>query len=813
MLSRLINRLTRRIHGAPPLPAGEKTPSPSEDTTPSRGVPLIPSWEPGETILGRYQVDQVMSGAMGKVYISKHLGWGIRIAIKAPRPEVLSDREGMRRILKEANSWVRMGMHPNIASCYFVQTIDRIPHIFIEYIDGGSLSDWIKSGRCRNLRTALSLAIQFCHGMEYTHRQGIIHRDIKPANILISKNSLVKITDFGIVLAHGDSRADNGSGPGPAPADPEATVGFRGTVGYASPEQFRDAHTVDLRTDIFSFGICLWLMLCGKKPFTSNGVRQPIPDPVPADPDVSFPASLKEVLTRSVAFSPDDRYSDFAGMRQALNDAYVAVFKTACPYAELNNVDLRADSLNNRAVSLFELGQDQEAAACLQKTLEINDILPEAVYNMLLLQWSSGQMKPARILRQIETSRKRGIQAPWFKDLEAAVKRGAAGNVKGRSGQASPSFRLCIPKNSLEIFREGQLHASVQRNLLDHIENKRYAACHDILMTSWHNSCYRKDPIFNQVYDRLLRVGTKRKVVGVQRFLTLKGFGAPTSHLAYIRGTKKIVSAGPDGKIILRDLTSSRQVAFLNQDDRPVTSLAACPQGKHLAVGKEDGTISLFSTQTGKLLARDNSHSGAVRALAFSDNGRSLASGGGDGTLKIRKLSDGTEIAVSVKEGGAVRAVAFVHKGQKLLTGSEDGSLRLSEADGRECSRIIEAHAMPVVALAAAPDGIRFVTASTDRSIRCWESTTGRCLRSIAAHEEAISSVLFLEDNQTLASGCEDDLIKLWDSTSGDCLAILDGRGDGIESLAPGPKAHTFLSGRKDGAIVLWMIIYQLDFE
>lgn len=813
MFSRLLKRFGRRKDKELFPPAAETASRPTGDPAPGRALPQVPSWEPGETILGRYRVDQVMSGAMGKVYISEHLGWGIRVAIKAPRQEVLSDREGMRRIIKEANSWVRMGMHPNIASCYFVQAINRIPHIFIEYIDGGSLSEWIKSGRCRNLRTALSLAIQFCHGMEYTHKQGIIHRDIKPANILITKNSLVKITDFGIVLAHGDPRDDDGSGPAPDPADPEVTVGFRGTVGYASPEQLRDSHAVDLRTDIFSFGICLWLMLCGKKPFAGNAVRQPIPDPVPAAPDVVFPASLKEVLTRSVAFDPDDRYPDFSEMRRALNSAYRDAFKTTCPYAELNNVDLRADSLNNRAVSLFELGEEREAAACLQKTLEINDILPEAVYNMLLLQWRSGHMKPSRVLRQIETSRKRGIQAPWFGDLEAAVKRGAAGNDTARDGQAAPSLRLCIPRNSLEIFREGQIHASVQRNLLDHLENRRYSACHDILMTAWRNSCYRKDRVFNQVYDSLLRAGTKAKIAGVQRFLTLKGFGAPATHLAYVQGSKKFVSAGPDGKVILRDLASSRQVIFLSEDASPVTALASCPLGKHLAVGKEDGTISLFSAQTGKQLAGGISHSGPVRALAFDGKGRHLASGGADGLLKIRKLSGGPESTVSVKEAGAVRTVSFAGKGPELLTGSEDGSLRLWEAGGRECRRIIEAHAMPIVALAGAPDGSRFVSASADRSLKCWESDTGRCLKSIAAHDESISSVLFLADNRTLVSGCEDDLVKLWDSASGECLSVLDGRGDGIFSLALGPKAHTFLAGRKDGAIVLWMIIYSLHFD
>ncbi|MGV1099193.1 protein kinase domain-containing protein [Thiovibrio sp. JS02] len=776
-------------------------------------MPQVPVWQPGDTILNRYRVEQVMSGSMGNVYISEHLGWGIKVAIKSPRPEVLSDREGMRRILKEANSWVRMGMHPNVASCYFVLGINKIPHLFIEFIDGGNLSDWIKSGRCRNLRTALSLAIQFCHGMEYTHKHGIIHRDIKPPNIMITKNSLVKITDFGILLAHGDKETGSGEVPGAGKDDHDATIGFRGTIGYASPEQLRNAHTVDQRTDIFSFGLCLWVMLCGNKPFTNNAVEHAIPTPVSNAPGVKLSPVLKEILTKSIAFHPDDRYASFAEMRSALNDAYSAAFNTACPYAELSNIDLRADSLNNRAVSLFELGESAEAEECLARTLEINDMLPEAVYNMILLKWRSGKMKPARILRQIEATKKRGVQTPWLNEMEVAVKRSLVGDTPDGAKQKFPEFRLCIPKNSLEVFREGQLHLSVQRNVLDHLENKRYQSCHDILMTAWQNSSYKKDRTFNKVYDQLLRVGKKQKIVGVQRFLTLKGYGSPATSLVYVPESKKFVSAGPDGKVILRDLGSSLPALFLSDGGSGVSALAVCPKGKHLAVGREDGTITLFSPQSGKVVANETGHSGAVYALAFSDTGRHLASGGADGLMKIRKLSTGPETTVSVKEGGALRSILFVNKGLELVTGSEDGTLRLWESGGKECVRIIEAHAMPVITLADSPDGMRFATASTDRFIKCWEHSTGRCLRSIKAHEETVSSVLFLRDNRTLASGCEDDLVKLWDSDSGESLAILDGRGDGIYSLAYGPKPHTFLAGRKDGAIVLWMIIYQLHFE
>ena len=812
MLSRLFNQINKwKKDGLPGIPGEVSTKAPQP--SPSLKIPQVPVWTPGDTILNRYHIEQVMSGSMGNVYISEHLGWKIKVAIKAPRPEVLADREGMRRILKEANSWVRMGMHPNVASCFYVLGINKIPHLFIEFIDGGNLSDWIKAGRCRNLRTALSLAIQFCHGMEFTHQRGIVHRDIKPQNILITKNSLLKITDFGILLAHGDTDTGDGQVPGADTADHEATIGFRGTLGYASPEQLRNAHTVDLRTDIFSFGLCLWVMLCGKKPFINNAVAHKIPTPTPAAPDIKFSAALKTVLRKSVAFNPDDRYQNFSEMREALNEAYTAAFNATCPYAELSNIDLRADGLNNRAVSLFELGESREAAACLNKTLEVNEMLPEAVYNMILLNWRSGT-NPAKIIRQIETAKKRGITAPWLTEMEAAVKRSMVADKVELEKQQFPEFRLCIPKNSLEIFREGQLHSSVQRNILDHLDNKRYGPCHDILMTAWKNSSFKKDKIFNMVYHRLLLIGTKEKVLGVQRFLTLGGNEGPITHLAHIPNTKKFVAAGPAGKITLHDLgTSSQHGIILEKDGSAVSALAVCPQSNFIAVGAQDGTICLFSAKTGALESREPAHTGPVHALAFNENGRHLASGGADGIMKIRKLGTGPEMTTSIKEGGAIRAITYTTNGLNLVTGSQDGSVRFWETNGKECTRIIEAHAMPVIALANSSDGQRFVSAGTDRHLKVWEHNTGRCLKSIKAHDETISSALFLQDNQTLISGCEDDIIKLWDSNSGECLAILDGRGDGIYSLAHGPKPHTFLAGRKDGAIIFWMVIYQLHFE
>jgi tRNA A-37 threonylcarbamoyl transferase component Bud32 len=766
-------------------------------------VPSSPEFQPGDLIMDRYRVEQVMSGSMGNVYISEHLGWAVKMAIKSPRQEVLADREGMKRILKEANSWIRMGMHPNIATCYYVLAIRKIPHLFIEYVDGGSLADWLKTGRCRDLRTALSLAVQFCHGMEFTHEHGIIHRDIKPANVLITRNSLLKITDFGILLTTADrdgALIDSG--------EEDFTVGFRGTPGFASPEQFNNAHAVDRRTDIFSFGICLWLMLCGTKPFQKNSIRTAIPQPVALDPRTPFPQVLTEILKKCVAFEPDDRFQDFVSLRQALDEAYAAVFKASCPYAVLPRIDMRADSLNNRAVSLFELNKAALAEEFLLQALEADDVLPEAIHNLILLRWWRGQLAADRATRKVEAAMKRLGQLPLL--LELRERLAAAGHEEGASGK--PELRLCQPQNSLAVFRHGQLHQSVGRNMLDHLENGNYAACQQVFLTAWRNDNFKKDKAFNSIYERLLGQGRKQKVESAQRVAIFSGSGQPVDCLAYVPFSRKVVAGSHGGRIVIWDLVMKKKLSTLGDPDLPVQCLAANPKGGDVAAGIGDGTISVWSVDTFTKKASYGFHAAPVTSLAYSSDGRWLFSGAGDGSLVTVHLPTGREIRYQA-EGGAVRALIVGDQGRTFVTGSEDGKIRFWQTGGQECLRVVEAHGLAVCGLTAMENGSRFASAGGDRLLKIWDTAAASCLMTIEAHEEAVTSVMMLADGAHLVSGCEDDIIKVWNMEDGDCRLVLDGRGDGIISLATGPKPHMFFAGRADGAVLLWMTIYSLAFE
>jgi hypothetical protein len=161
-------------------------------------VKTLPVWKPGDEILGLYRVEDVLEGGMGRVYIAHHKGWNVNLAIKSPNEMMLSDRNNFARILREADSWTELGLHPNIAYCYYVRSIEDVPHIFVEYVDGGNLRQWIAEGKCIDYRVSLDLAIQFCHGMEHAHSKGMIHRDIKPKNVLMTKEGQLKVTDFGL---------------------------------------------------------------------------------------------------------------------------------------------------------------------------------------------------------------------------------------------------------------------------------------------------------------------------------------------------------------------------------------------------------------------------------------------------------------------------------------------------------------------------------------------------------------------------------------------------------------------------------------
>ncbi len=812
MLTNILNKFKSAVQKPPPPDQEPRT------TSKNKNLPVLPEWRPGDILLDRYQVEKIFSGAMGKVYIAEHLGWKISMAIKAPRPEVLANPEGAKRVLNEADKWVRMGMHPNVATCYYVLNINKIPYLFIEYVDGGDLSSWITTGRCRDIRTVLSMAIQFCHGMEFTHAKGIIHRDIKPQNILLTQNALLKITDFGIIQT-ADSPPARQNGLSSDSKD-EHTVGFRGTPGYASPEQFRDSHAIDKRTDIFSFGICLWLMLCDKKPYANNAIQEE-PKPPSGMHKIKFPAILLKIMTKVVAFDPAQRYANFSSLRHDLNQAYIDLFKISCPYMEMNFTDLQAENLNNRAISCLEIGRMKEGALLLNKAMENNDILPEAIYNFTLLRWKNGRTKPESLLRQLDAIKQRLGQSIILEALTQSIKCEILGRVWADNDAETdtppqkpknfyPEFMLCLPKNSTDVFRAGQAHQATQNNLKYLFKQKKYEACYEVLMKAWQGFGFRKDKLFIDIYEKLYAICSQGEIKGVIRMTTIPSSGTTSNALTFLPAPKKILSLSKSGKVALQSYGRHKKISTLGKF-QGIRTVALSQDSTMLALGGQDGIkiMSLADGHEQMSLKTKN----PITALAFSADNLYISAGNNQGTVQTFLISKGQNLATQPTKSGAIRSIIYFNKGLDFVTGSEDGSLRFWNDGGQECIRIVEAHAMPITSLSTASNGLSFISSSADRLIKIWDRQKGNCIKSITAHDDQINAALVLPDNKHIVSGSDDDIIKIWQIKDGTCLHILDGRGDGIRSITIGPKPYIFLAGRNDGAIVIWMIVYALAFD
>ncbi len=274
------------------------------------------------TIVGNYKLtDKLGEGGMGAVYKGIDLMLEREVAIKALRPELLSNPDLVERFRSEAVTLAKLN-HPHIATLYsFFRQGDEF-FMVLEFVPGETLEALVR--RCGALTDgqAAYLVNQALNGIAHAHEAGIIHRDIKPANLMLAPNNAVKVMDFGIARALGNNRMTRAGR-------------LVGTIEYMSPEQIR-GQEVDARSDFYSLGAVLYEMVTGRLPFHSDSewelMRAQIEDapqpPREIAPHVS--PAMEQLILRALAKEPADRFQSAAEFRAAL-----AEIAPLAPAAEL----------------------------------------------------------------------------------------------------------------------------------------------------------------------------------------------------------------------------------------------------------------------------------------------------------------------------------------------------------------------------------------------------------------------------------------------------------------------------------------------
>ena len=710
----------------------------------------VADWKIGDNILDTFTVLDIKTGGMGRVYIAKHQHRKQKVAIKSPNENMLSEKTLFARVVREAQQWIDLGLHPHIAYCYYVRQINDIPHIFIEYVDGGNLRDWIRAERFKELKVGMDVAIQFCHGMEYAQQFGMVHRDIKPENILMTANGTLKITDFGLArMTGGAEELGENAGIGISQQQEQLTmVGQKGvgTFAYMAPEQYLDLRSVDTRADIYSFGVCLYEMFCGCRPFQYES--REVPPSIlakyqghkPVDPRVGrsdIPENLTALLQRCCALDKGDRYQSFFELCQDLEAIYCDLFQSDSPHAEIKLTNLKADGLNNRGASYWDLAREDDARLCWEEALKADPQHLAATFNLGYMQWHKAEMGAGEFLARL-------------KNLESA------------QGTEKDYWR-CL---AWTLYEQGYV---------DEIED------------------LQKSPNAITDEDFLRALEDEDRPIGreIGRF---EGHTGWVSSVNLSPNGRCLLSGSADGTVRLWELKSGREILRFAGHTSQVRSACFSLDGRYVLTGSWDNTARLWDANNGQEVWCYETHSCRIDNAAFSPDGN------------VVMIDTDTTVLLDVQTGSEWRQFEG-HNGRF----SPDGCHVLTRSSGAETAWLWEAatgnkiREFPgqtdrVSSDLFSPNGKYVLTGSLDFIARLWEIESGLAVRKFDGY-----GGLFSPDGRyVLTRSSASKTSHLWDTESGRETCKFKMRSkqfstDGTSLLACDVGNHFFLLNAETG--------------
>ncbi len=792
-------------------------------------------WLAGTVVDGRYEVREVARGGMAVVSIAFDRELQRMVAVKTPLPSVLATEDGQARFQREAESWIALGVHPNICSAYYLQEIGGMPRLFIEYVDGGDLGKWLKAGERTSLEQRFDVAIQIASGLDYTHNflwtddegvdhTGVVHRDIKPANVLLTTEGIARVTDFGLVRAEGFEEINEGDVRSQVePTLPhtgrreESSIasgtwqtvtvdgGLVGTPPYMAPELWRQSLRGTIATDIYAYGCMLYEIFCGRRPFRMPTdsmsrtreaqlggwmrlhLREDPPDPLTFEPGLE--QRLAALLRACVAKEPEKRPQSFALIRGWLVEMYRETTGRPYPRPEPQRTQLLADSLNNRGVSFITLGLSERADASFRDALEADPRHLEATFNAGLLEWRREGLTDAELERRLseavrtqgDASRSELLRARLrllLDDPDGAVTALASVVEDGEESHAVRRERgLALLARARTTGSGEDLEAA--RELLAAVVE---ASPSDLAVIVG----------LAEIYSRLGNQQVADDALARARALEpdLED-SLPEAAATHLPGhwigrtmnspaTVQSLLALPNGWLVVRSIAGDAAV-WERSGDRPLHRIdlgGPARQGRSMSAAGdvlvacvENSPLTLFDLANGERLRNLKTHPGVATCVAVAPEGRVVASGGSDRCLRLWELESGECTQTLQGHEAFVSSLAWHPSGRRIVTASADGTVRVWDLDRDRCIQVLEGHRGPIRDLAINEDGWVAFSAGQDGSIGVWDIVDGRNLCFLRGHSGAITSVAMIGD--MVVTGGEDSTVRLWGLSRREALRVL----------------------------------------
>ncbi len=740
-------------------------------------------WAVGDVVDGRYQVLQVAGvGGMGQVLRVRHLQWGVDLAVKRPKAEWFETAAQRENFVKEAETWVSVGLHPNICGCHYVRQFDGVPHVFAEYVPSGSLLGWITNrdlyagGPETATVLAVDLAIQIAWGLDHAHGRGIVHQDVKPANVLLDSHGdgavTAKVTDFGLARA----RAVAGTH-----ATGAESAGLM-TRAYASPEQL-NREQLDRRTDIFSFAVSVLEMFTG-------GVRWPIGPAAreelaarqggAGDPDLPpIPSDLADLLNRCLLDLPPDNESarpasitsarpeSMAEVAAELAEVYRQVTGRRYPGQEPRAADLLGDEFNNRALSLLDLGRPAEAETMFASALTADPQHAEATYNAGLLRWRRGEITDEDVIV----------------DLDA---------VRIDTGESWPA------QHALGLVHLERGDVAAARPLLERVDREQ---------PGWPDVRTALASLDSGAIADARCIGTR----DIPWCWTLPGWDEPILEVDISADGRRAVTGGVDDKVRVWDVLTGRCLHAMEGHDgvRHVNSVRICPDGRYAVSTGGDNTVRIWDLADGRCLRTIKTAGRLAWASVSSRAGIAVGAeytkfDGGQGVSII--VWDLRSRQVGWRLDGPIAQFVTVELSSDgrwaLAAGYADCIARLWDLENGECRQVLPGKGINQSALCFDVEAGVAAIGSAGPTIDIWDLESGRHIRTLTGHAPLALSA----EGTRLLSGGPRGTVRAWELASGRCVRTFRGHDGQVRHVQWGANGRYALSAGQDNTVRLWRV-------
>ena len=783
----------------------------------------VSTYEKGDTILETYHVESaaIEAGGMGRVWRVHHTSWNTDLAMKQQRAEFFATEKQKEDFTHECESWINLGLHPNIVSCYYVREIEGIPTIFAEWMDGGSLAETIESGKLYEgtqsdqQERILDIAIQFARGLHYAHERrdangenkGIIHQDVKPGNVLLSKEGDTKVADFGLARARALlSASESGAVDILTAASPDKTFlaasgGY--TPAYCSMEQM-DGRKLTRRTDIYSWAVSVMEMYIGSRLWTNGVVAGLNCKEYFEQARVVMPEEVKELLGQCMEGDESRRPHDFGVIEEKLLAKYKDETQTEYPRQKSKAAEDTADSLNNRALSFLDLGKPDEAEKCWGKALEITPNHAESLYNQAIHLWRTSRIDDKEALFRV--SERRSDMTDYY-----------LAKIHLSRGDAESAIK-CLNKSkethgdSYAVEKALETAKKMKNNHLD-------GRC---ICTFGGHENNVVSLLFSPDGKTLLSA-SRDETIGLwdtasgQIIYTLEGHDCTIDSCCFSPDGNFVLLGGSD-MMLLEVATGQHLRTFVHEEFGNFKSARFSPDGS-LVLSINYDKAELWEAATGKFL---RTLEGYTYSVCFSPDGSRLLSCGDDRNIKLWDVASGQCIR-TFGENTQAESIIFSPDGKKALSNNLNNTIKMWDVETGKCIRTFAENRPGFESVCFSPDG-KTVLSRDSETIELFDIETWQCLRTFNGHKMPVLSVCFAPDGKTAVSGSKDKTMKLWDIETGQCIRTFDDpHASNVGYTCLSPDGKMALSGYdrdlsdeyddEDITINLWSISDKTSYE